>query len=110
MLADLMGFIPPKLPEIDEGFFDMGMESVTAVAFQKEIDERFGISIEDTATFDYPNLSDLADYVFTLISENSIMDSEPIIDVNGLIEEIPDEIEKLSIDDVVERLTGVMEN
>jgi acyl carrier protein len=102
MLADLMGFIPPKLPEIDEGFFDMGMESVTAVAFQKEIDERFGISIDDTATFDYPNLSDLADYVFTLISENSIMDSEPIIDVNGLIEDIPDEIEKLSIDDVVE--------
>jgi acyl transferase domain-containing protein len=110
MLADLMGFIPPKLPDIDEGFFDMGMESVTAVAFQKEIEETFGISIDDTATFDYPNLSDLADYVFTLISENSIMDSEPIIDVNGLIEEIPDEIEKLSIDDVVERLTGVMEN
>jgi predicted phosphatase len=48
------------------------------VTFQKEIDERFGISIDDTATFDYSNLSDLADYVFTLISENSIMDSEPI--------------------------------
>ena len=110
MLADLMGFIPPKLPEIDEGFFDMGMESITAVTFQKEIDEKFGISIDDTATFDYPNLSDLAAYVFTLISENSIMDSEPLIDVNGLIEEIPDEIEKLSIDDVIERLTDVMEN
>jgi hypothetical protein len=31
------------------------------------------------------------------------MDSEPIIDVNGLIEEIPNEIENLSIDDVLER-------
>ena len=105
-----MGFIPPKLPEIDKGFFDMGMESVTAVTFQKEIDERFGISIDDTATFDYSNLSDLADYVFTLISENNIMDREPLIDVNGLIDEIPDEIENLSIDDLVERLTDVMEN
>jgi len=38
------------------------------------------------------------------------MDNEPIIDVNGLIDEIPDEIENLSIDDVVERLTDVMEN
>jgi acyl carrier protein len=109
MLADLMGFIPPKLPEIDEGFFDMGMESITAVTFQKEIDERFGISIDDTSTFDYPNLRDLAAYVFTLISENSIMDSEPIIDVNSLIDEIPNEIESLSIDDLVERLTDVME-
>jgi hypothetical protein len=80
------------------------------VAFQKEIDEKFGISIDDTATFDYPNLRDLAAYVFTLISENSIMDREPIIDVNGLIVEIPDEIENLSIDDLVERLTDVMEN
>ena len=108
MLADLMGFIPPKLPDIDEGFFDMGMESVTAVSFQKEIDERFGISIDDTATFDYQNLRDLAVYVFTLIPENSIMDSEAIIDVNSLIDEIPNEIENLSIDDVVKRLTDVM--
>jgi len=108
MLADLMGFIPPKLPEIDEGFFDMGMESITAVTFQKEIDERFGISIDDTANFDYPNLRDLAVYVFTLIPENSIMDSEAIIDVNSLIDEIPNEIENLSIDDVVKRLTDVM--
>jgi len=110
MLADLMGFIPPKLPDIHEGFFDMGMESVTAVAFQKEVDEKFGISIDDTATFDYPNLSDLAAYVFTLISHNSIMKNEPEMDVNILIEKIPDEIENLSIDDVVERLTDVMEN
>ena len=103
MLADLMGFIPPKRPDIHEGFFDMGMESVTAVAFQKEIDESFRISINDTATFDYPDLSDLATYVFTLISENSIMNSEPLIDVNSLIDEILDEIENLSIDDVLER-------
>ncbi|KPA19735.1 Phosphopantetheine-binding domain protein, partial [Candidatus Magnetomorum sp. HK-1] len=86
MLAELMGFIPPKQPDIHEGFFDMGMESVTAVAFQKEIDERFGVSIDDTATFDYPNLSDLAAYVFTLLSENSMIDNESEIDVNSLIE------------------------
>jgi hypothetical protein len=73
--------------------------------------ERYYLPEEYTrSTFDYPKLSDLAAYVFTLISENSIMDSEPIIDANSLIEEIPDEIENLSIDDVVERLTGVMEN
>ena len=46
-----MGFIPPKLPEIDEGFFDMGMESVTAVAFQNEIEKTYAISIDDKATF-----------------------------------------------------------
>jgi len=73
MLADLLGFIPPKLPDIDEGFFDMGMESVTAVAFQKEIEETFGISIDDTATFDYPNLSDLSDYVSKECSENNML-------------------------------------
>ena len=39
MLADLMGFIQPKLPEVDEVFFDIGMESVTAVAFQNEIEK-----------------------------------------------------------------------
>ena len=66
-------------------------------AFQKEVDEKFGISINDTAIFDYPNLSDLAAYVFTLISENSMIDNESEIDVNSLIEKIPDEIESLSI-------------
>ena len=38
------------------------------------------------------------------------MDSEPIIDVNGLIEKISYEIENLSIDDVVEQLTVVKES
>jgi hypothetical protein len=36
------------------------------------------------------------------------MNREQLIDVNGLIDEIPDEIEKLSIDDLVERLNDVM--
>ncbi|KPA08821.1 hypothetical protein MHK_010976 [Candidatus Magnetomorum sp. HK-1] len=36
------------------------------------------------------------------------MNNEPEMDVNNLIEKIPDEIENLSIDDVVERLTDVM--
>ena len=86
----------------------MGMESVTAVAFQKEIEETFGISIDDTATFDYPNLSDLSAYVSTLIATNDVIEIDTTLFSEVLFKDVPDDIAELSIDDVVKRLENVI--
>ncbi|MBF0451758.1 MAG: hypothetical protein HQK75_13730, partial [Candidatus Magnetomorum sp.] len=112
MIAKLLGFIPPKLPNIHDGFFDMGMESVTAIAFQKEIEETYVISVDKTATFDYPNVSDLAAYLYELISKRGtssveFIDKDTIdqqIPTNILLAHVSDEIEALDIDDVATRL------
>jgi len=90
----------PLSSKTEESLKNYGMEYVTAVAFHNEIEKSFGISIGETATFDYPNLSDLSDYVFELISTDDTKDIDTTMFSDVLFDEIPDDIEQLSLDDV----------
>jgi acyl carrier protein len=63
LLASLLAFNPPDVPELHQGFFDMGMESVIAEQFRASLEESFLVDIADTAVFDYPNISELSEYI-----------------------------------------------
>ncbi len=117
ILADILGFDPPKMPVLSEGFFEMGMESVAAVRFQTEIEKDFGMKISDTAMFDYPNILDLSEYLIGIIPFEELEDTETRNKGNFdegnlgkefktyLLEEpLQEDILKMSIEEIKERL------
>src|SRR5436309_9366272 len=63
ILASLLAFSPPDVPELNLGFFDLGMESVLVEQFRVSLEESLQIDIADTAIFDYPNISALSEYL-----------------------------------------------
>lgn len=84
-LGAILGFVSPNLPAFDQGFFEMGMESVEAVQFQSDIEKDFGVKTSDTAIFDYPNIRAFSGYLLTLISFDvpDISDTEIPVTLNN---------------------------
>ena len=50
-------------PDPDQGFFDMGMDSLMAVEVKNSLEKYFRISLPSTVVFDYPTIKDLARYI-----------------------------------------------
>jgi acyl carrier protein len=67
VLAKLLAFHPPEVPELHQGFFDMGMESVMVEQFRVSLAETFIIEIDGNALYAYPNISALSAYIVNLI-------------------------------------------
>jgi acyl carrier protein len=60
----------------DAGFFDMGMDSLTAVEFRNALQNRVQIPLPTTVAFDYPTIATLADYLLEAIEIVEKGDSE----------------------------------
>ena len=60
LAAGLLGFQSPLDVNCKIGFFQLGMDSLTAVEFKDQIERTFGISVPTTALFKYANLEELA--------------------------------------------------
>ncbi|MGO4774820.1 phosphopantetheine-binding protein, partial [Lysobacter sp. 2RAB21] len=58
--------IDPRMP-----FVDLGLDSISSVAWIRRINERFGLAIEATRVYSYPNLHKLAQYVGELRSADA---------------------------------------
>ncbi|WP_413206149.1 type I polyketide synthase [Rhodospirillum sp. A1_3_36] len=50
-----------------QGFFDMGLDSLTAAELKRRIDGRFGCALPSSAVFDHPNIATLAAHLLTLL-------------------------------------------
>ncbi|MEL7407029.1 MAG: SDR family NAD(P)-dependent oxidoreductase [Cyanobacteria bacterium J06558_2] len=61
-LARVLGF---QTSEVDTktGFFDLGMDSLTAIEFKNRLQNMIGFTLPSTVAFDYPNLEALVDYI-----------------------------------------------
>jgi myxalamid-type polyketide synthase MxaC len=60
LAASILGFSSPQDVNCKVGFFELGMDSLTAVEFKDRIEQSFAISIPTTALFKYTNLEELA--------------------------------------------------
>ncbi|MBY9081325.1 enoyl-CoA hydratase/isomerase family protein [Paenibacillus sp. HN-1] len=76
MLAKLLAFNPLDVPELHQGFFDMGMESVMSEQFRTSLEYSLNIDISETALFDYPNIAELSKYVLSLIPVPTLEDPQ----------------------------------
>ncbi|HEY8883692.1 MAG TPA: SDR family NAD(P)-dependent oxidoreductase [Chloroflexota bacterium] len=62
-LAVVLGLDRSRPPQTDQGFFDMGMDSLMAVELETRLRAKVGRRLPSTLAFDYPNVDVLAGYL-----------------------------------------------
>ena len=93
-----------QAPNPQQGFFDMGMDSLMAVELRSKLEATLGTSLPATLTFKYPTISTMADYlVETLAPQDTELplatefevqekeDREELTDRVALLEQLSEE-------------------
>ena len=62
-VAKVLALPPNQLPGLQQGFFDLGMDSLMTVELRNRLETSLGISIPSTVIFEYPTIADLAEYL-----------------------------------------------
>lgn len=62
-LASVLSLPPARAPDPSQGFFDMGMDSLTAFEFREAIQRLTGLSIGTPIVFDYPSIDAMTAYL-----------------------------------------------
>ncbi|MEW6234619.1 MAG: type I polyketide synthase [Candidatus Omnitrophota bacterium] len=62
-LASVLGIESSKTLDPQRGFFDMGMDSLTAIELKNRLENDLGVSLPSTLAFDHSTLQTLADYL-----------------------------------------------
>jgi acyl transferase domain-containing protein/acyl-CoA synthetase (AMP-forming)/AMP-acid ligase II/acyl carrier protein len=62
-VAKVLGLEPSNLPDPQQGFFDMGMDSLMAAEFKNRLEVSLETSVPVTLMFDFPTIKDLAWYI-----------------------------------------------
>jgi acyl transferase domain-containing protein/NADP-dependent 3-hydroxy acid dehydrogenase YdfG len=116
-LGNLLGFDPDNLPSFDQGFFDMGMESIQIAQFHSVTEQAFGLKLSDTLFFDYSTIVDLSGYLLKQMSFDDLIQDQDLSSDDHLLEEdgnilneeeldllaadpLPDDIQQMNINDV----------
>ncbi|MEB3341936.1 SDR family NAD(P)-dependent oxidoreductase [Okeania sp.] len=81
------------LPDPEEGFFNLGMDSLMALDFGQMIQVDLGMTLSSTSTFEYPNIQALAEYLEEIIpkideTETESGKADAVVDSENLITEI----------------------
>ncbi len=51
---------PSVVPDLDQRFFDIGMDSIMTVDLRRRLERRFGLPLPTTVAFDYPTIGRLS--------------------------------------------------
>jgi acyl carrier protein len=62
-LGQVLGLEASRLPDCQQGFFDMGMDSLTAMEFRTKLQTSLAVSLPATLAFDYATVDTLADHL-----------------------------------------------
>lgn len=77
-VAQVLGIEKVESISLKEGFFDLGMDSLTSVELKNKLQTSLGCSLPSSLMFDYPTVSELVNYL-----AGHVLDSE------GDREEVP---------------------
>lgn len=89
----------------DLGFFDLGVDSVIAVALMEQLGPQLGTTLEPTLTFEYPTSRALSEHLLDEVCgpESARTITAPVADVPA-DSEFDDDLADLSDDDLMDRL------
>ncbi|NEO73021.1 type I polyketide synthase [Moorena sp. SIO3H5] len=62
---------------LEQGFFDLGMDSLTSVELRNKLQTSLGCSMPSTLAFDYPTVRDVVDYLAQYVLE--VEDATPVL-------------------------------
>uniref|UniRef100_UPI0026132A92 SDR family NAD(P)-dependent oxidoreductase n=1 Tax=Crocosphaera sp. TaxID=2729996 RepID=UPI0026132A92 len=82
-VSQILRFPESKIIEIDQGFFDMGFDSLMAVDLRNRLEMSLGIGLPSTIAFEAPNIKSLVEYIAKKINTQS-----PCIEENQSQEEM----------------------
>ncbi|WP_026736723.1 type I polyketide synthase [Fischerella sp. PCC 9605] len=68
-ITKVMGLDSFQLPDPQQGFFDMGMDSLMLVELRNRLESTLGYSLPATLPFDYPTVEALVDYLAKEVME-----------------------------------------
>jgi len=61
-VATVLG-APGVVPDVDQRFFDIGMDSIMTVDLRRRLERRFGLALPPTVAFDYPTIGRLSAFL-----------------------------------------------
>ncbi|MEH2032453.1 MAG: SDR family NAD(P)-dependent oxidoreductase [Nostoc sp.] len=64
-VARVLGLPTEELPALEEGFFELGMDSLMAVELRDRLNQLLGVNLPSTLSFDFPNIERLTHYLAT---------------------------------------------
>jgi acyl carrier protein len=79
--AKVLGVARPQEIRRDQGFFDLGMDSLSSVEVRNRLQNTFGLNLPTTLAFDYPTVEKLADFLNGQIAAGD--DSSAPMDQHG---------------------------
>lgn len=73
-VSQVLGSSSSKLPDVQLGFFDMGMDSLMMVELRSRIETGLQQTIPSTVLFEHPTINALAEYIATeLLSQKAVI-------------------------------------
>jgi acyl transferase domain-containing protein len=104
-VAAVLGLAPSQLPDSREGFFDLGMDSLMAVALKNRLEKSLGLSLSVTSMFKYSTIEALGKYLYrdVLSLDTSSASRARSLDDQKGVATAPDEVEPHSEGELVDR-------
>ena len=62
-ISSILGFDLSREIELEQGLFDMGMDSLMSVELKGRLERSLGVPLSSTLTFNYPTIKALVDYL-----------------------------------------------
>jgi acyl carrier protein len=79
-VAKVLGLNDSQLPGFEQGFFDLGMDSLMAVELQNRMTHLLGVALPSTLIFDFSNIEQLTKYIASQLLQLNLRDDthEPV--------------------------------
>jgi len=71
-LAAVLALRPGQVPDTRTGFFDMGVDSLTAMEFRDGLESSLGIALPSTLAFDYSSVETLTRYLLSRFGDSEV--------------------------------------
>jgi len=82
-----LGFSENKSLSVQQGFFELGMDSLMALEFKNRLQALVGLSLENTIVFNYPNTAEISAHINKLLFPEDLLDIGQPVASAGLTKE-----------------------
>jgi NAD(P)-dependent dehydrogenase (short-subunit alcohol dehydrogenase family)/acyl carrier protein len=81
LVAGILGLNPPAFVDLHQGFFQMGMDSLTSMALRNRLQQEFACTLAATLVFKYPTVASLTEYLIETVLKTAIKPaSDPAVE------------------------------
>lgn len=68
----VLGLPPGQVPKPQQGFFDLGMDSLMTVELKNRLEANLGVALSSTILFEHPTIRDLAQYLVQDLAQDTV--------------------------------------